>query len=383
MLGQNSSNTAVLRYFKALNLLQNNMKDSAIYELNFCNNDVQCMLLKGKIYFENGDYSKAIVTFKSASEKETKLSSYFLSLIYAELGFAEESVFWLEKYFENKNPEFYSQIIANKEFENINKSAEWKNFWAAKRYSKDYEKLEEINYLITTQKYDDAFVELEKIKTPSITFLKNYYYALIYNNINDNNKAKKYIELSISVNSNFIKSNELKLKIEKEDKDYKNCNKTVDKLFEIDQYNPQHLVEKAEICYHLKDYSTAEKYISNYTNYFPSDEVAQYLKVQILTNNKKPLEALKTLNVLIESHPKSEYFEQRANIHYDFENWDFARKDYSMALDISPNNAEVNYKMAMCYYRQNNIEKACHYCEKAANAKHRQAARFYYENCGK
>ena len=384
IFAQSNIDNNLSRYFKALNYMQNNIQDSAIYELNFCRNDIQCQILKGRIYFETGDYSNAIAVFKALSEKETRQSSWFLSLIYAEIGFAEESVYWLNKYFENKTPLFYSQIITNKEFENINKSYEWKDFWSERRYSKDYEKLEEINYLINNNKHAEAISALENIKSSSISFLKNYYYALSYNNVNDNGNAKKYIELSIESNSNFIKSNELKLKIEKNNKDYKNCSKTIDKLIELDRYNPRYLVEKAEVCYYLKDYNIAEKYITGYVNYFPNDETAQYLKVQILISSKKPLEALKTLNTLIEISPlKSEYFEQRANIHYDFENWELARKDYSMALDISPNNPEVNYKTGMCYYNQNKLEKACHYCEKAANAKHRKAAEFYYGNCGK
>jgi TolA-binding protein len=52
-----------------------------------------------------------------------------------------------------------------------------------------------------------------------------------------------------------------------------------------------------------------------------------------------------------------------------------------MALDITPFQPEVYYKMGVCQFNLNNKEKACHSWKKAANMKNRDAAEMLFKYC--
>ena len=85
---------------------------------------------------------------------------------------------------------------------------------------------------------------------------------------------------------------------------------------------------------------------------------------------------------LIAQNPSNtDYFKVRGEIYYGYEMWDLAAYDFSMALDITPDDARLNYLMGMCRYYQATYEKACFYWRRAATGKLREAADMYYRYC--
>lgn len=370
------------KYFKALYYYENNLKDSALVELKFCRSEPQCAFFEAKILFEKGCFTEATSIYKDLLDKEPSESSFYLSLVYADMGFAEESVMWLEKYFEHKDPRFYSQIISNKEFENILRTPEWRGFWEVNRYSKNTEKYEEAIYLINTQKYENAISLISNIDGSSRSYLKNYLLALAYFESGNIKNANKYINLSVSSNSKNVNVLELKLKILKENKDYVASYDLNNNLLKIDKYDPQHILNQAEICYLLSYYDEAEKYIKEYVKYFIDNEKANFLKAQILTKQQKLSEALITLNHIIEKNPSvTEYFNLRADIYSVFESWNFAANDYSMVLDIDPVSPDTYYKIGICYFKLNQMEKACYAWKKATGLKNKDAKKMLNKYC--
>lgn len=381
VIGQGTDVLSV--YFKALNYYKQNNNDSALFILEKSNGDIQCDLFRGELYYKNADYTKAIAVFKLLSTKESVEASFYLSLIYAEMGFADESILWLEKYFSNNtSPRFYSQIISQKEFDNISRTPEWREFWNEKHYSKSYEKFEEIVYNINSKKYQDAILLLNSIENSSWNYYKNYLYASVYFYLGEYKDANRYVDLSIGSKGKFIDALRLKYDISKEIKDFNSCYDIVNKLLVLDMYNPEHILEKSEIYYLLSNFDEAENFINKYLSFFCNNEKANYLKAKILVDKKRPNEALPILNNLIKLNSLSiEYYTLRANVFYDFKSWDFAKNDYSMLLDINPNQSEVYYKLGMCYYHMNVSNKACYNWNKAMQMRHIEAKKMLYQYC--
>lgn len=139
-------------YFQALNFIETQKTDSAILILNSKPDCYQCQKLLSQIYYDNGDFLKSIRILKSVENLYPSETNFDLAKIFAKMGFAEESVAYLEKHFTHKNPKSYSEMLTYKEFEVINTSSDWRNFWSIERYSKNALKLEEAIYLSSQKK---------------------------------------------------------------------------------------------------------------------------------------------------------------------------------------------------------------------------------------
>ena len=369
-------------YWKALNYLNNNNPDSALIVLNSKDNCYECNKLRADIYLDQNDVLNAINIYKKLTDNLDSESYFMLSVIYAGLGFADESVAYLEKYFEFKNPKFYSEILSYKEFEMINNTFAWKEFWNGTRYSKNELKLEEAEYFIKTENYNSALEILESINYSSKREYIYYLIATIYFNYENFSQASKYVDLSLKSNSNFIPALYLLRDIQSIYQTFELAKQTNERLMNLDPYNQDIICKHAELLLNLDKPIEAEKYIDMYLKYFPDNESANYLKSLILIDGEDYRKALINLNILIEQNPSnSDYFVKRADIYYKLESWRFASNDYSMALDINPNLDQVWYLYGMCQFNLNDEKKACHAWQKSANMKNRKAAKMLYKYC--
>lgn len=115
-------------YYKALGYQQYNKNDSALLALSDCQDNLNCKILRAEIMYDNADINSALSELKNLYELSPEKSSILLARIYSNLGFAEESIYWLEKHFEHRNVMSYSEIISFGEFNQINRSSEWRKF---------------------------------------------------------------------------------------------------------------------------------------------------------------------------------------------------------------------------------------------------------------
>ncbi len=369
-----------VNYYKAEYYLSRNLLDSAFLILNDCSDD-RCIEFKIEILISQSNYSEAINLSKQLIKTNPASSNFKLAKIYACLSFADESVEYLKKYFELKDPLPYSQIIRENCFEQISRTSEWRNFWQNIRYNNYYEKLFESEYLINTGNYDDAKKLLSE-NFGSYQYLKFYQLSLIDYQKNEFSSAYKQINQSLSIKKNYIPALMLKYEIEFHLNDFQNALKTKEQLLKIDKYNSIHLYDYAEINYKTKEYSKALNFINIFIKCFPKNENALFLKAQILEAKEDYKNALIVANELLNINTsKTEYFNLRANIYYSLSIWDFALKDFTMSLDIDPYDAEIWKKTGDCYFNMNFKEKACYAWRRAASMKNNEAGRMYFKEC--
>ncbi|MDR2835912.1 MAG: hypothetical protein LBV69_06940, partial [Bacteroidales bacterium] len=94
-------------------------------------------------------------------------------------------------------------------------------------------------------------------------------------------------------------------------------------------------------------------------------------------------DALIALNSLISDNSifSNDCYLLRADIFYDYGQWNLAKNDYSMYLDFYPKQADVYYKTGMCWLNLRMTEKACYNLKKAVQLRYVKAQRKYYDNC--
>ncbi len=370
-------------YFKALYYNDKEMSDSAIIQLDKCQNDPYCIMMKADILLKNNDFSEALVLYKSVIDILPSEACYSISVLYSQMGFAEESLAWLEKHFEYKNPKPYSEINKNPAFENISRTSEWREFWEVKRYSPKYEKLSEASYLIHSGNFNEAILMLQNEEFGSLNYEKHTLLSKAYLKTGNTNAASTNIDISLNYNSKNAEALAIKYDLEKQNKNFQKAKEISSLLMKYDSHNPVNLYNLAEICRLNGNADEALSYISQFLACFPDNEAALFQKVQILNDSKDYKNALIELNKLIEKNTSvKEYFIMRADIYYILESWQFASDDYSMALDIYPFLPEVYYKMGVCYFNNNFTDKACHAWQKAANMKNKESVEMLFRYCG-
>lgn len=369
-------------YYKAIGFIESGKTDSAFFSLDDCTDNPDCLNLKAEILINSGDYSLAQIVLKNNPIKNNPDSYILMARIYAASGFAEESVFWLEKHFETRNVLSYSQINSFKEFDQIKNTAEWRKFWETPRYNKNQESLFEAEYLIKSEQNTEAIALLNSSDFGSRDYIKATLLAEIAFNEGSHSTATNYLNKSLSTNPEYVKALDLRYRICIAQKDYALAEKTATDLMKYNSKNPENLLKYSEACLLNNKNTEALFYANLFCECFPQNEDAFYLKTRIQFNENDYRNAIISINRLIEINPsEKEYFALRGLAYYNLESWQFARFDFAMALDIDPNQSELLYKMGMCWHELGFDEKACSWWQKAANRKHRSAAEMLFKYC--
>lgn len=206
--------------------------------------------------------------------------------------------------------------------------------------------------------------------------------AKIYFNEGTTNAALKSVNLALADKPNFDKALELKCLISFASKNYNDAYNVGLSLIRLYPENPENLLKYSESCLMIGNNTEALKYTSIYCECFPENEEALYLKTRILVNDNDYRNALISLNKLVLLNPsKKEYFVLRGTAYYNLESWQFAREDFSMALDIDPKLVDVMFMTGVCWHELGFDNKACRWWQKAAGRNHREAAKLLFRYC--
>ena len=365
-------------YFRAQNFVMHGENDSAV-AIWQSHEDTDVFLTCLADYLITAEeYSQALNVSRKLENLNPTETQFCMARIYAGMGFSDESVEYLGKHLAGKNARTYSQIIRCKEFENINRTPEWREFWETPRYSKSDEAFADVEYNISQRHYDYA-IEMLDAMTNTKSSRRNYLYAKAYWGMENYAQAMKYVELANPKDKAVVA---LRFAIQKALGNYAAAYETGKSLLAVDRYNAENLLDFADVCMHQKKYLEARRYTGRYLQCFPDNEKALYLDARLALFSEFKDDALVEVSQLIAQNPSNtEYFKMRGELYYDYSMWDLASYDFSMALDITPDDARLNYLLGMCWYNRASLEKSCFYWRRAATGKSRDAAEMYYMYC--
>lgn len=365
-------------YFRAQNFVLHGETDSAVAIWQKHEDNEMFLLCLADYLIDTEQYSQALEASRRLENLNLTEAQFRMARIYAGMGFAEESVEYLGKHLSGKEARTYSQIIRCKEFESINRTLEWREFWETPRYSKSDEAFADVEYNISQEHYDYA-IEILDAMSNTKSSRRNYLYAKAYYGMENYVQAMKYVDQANSKDKEVVA---LRFAIQKASGNYASAYETGKSLLAVDRYNAENLLDFADVCMHQKKYLEARRYTGRYLQCFPDNEKALYLDARLALFSEFKDDALVEVSQLIAQNPSNtEYFKMRGELYYEYSMWELASYDFSMALDITPNDARLNYLMGMCWYNRASIEKSCFYWRKAATGKSREAAEMYYQYC--
>jgi tetratricopeptide (TPR) repeat protein len=141
-------------------------------------------------------------------------------------------------------------------------------------------------------------------------------------------------------------------------------------------------IKRAKAYEQLKEYKPAIRNVVTYLKYFEKDREATALCGNLHYLNENYIEALKYFNKNLnvdKSNP--EYYKDRGKTYLKSKTYKYAISDFSMALDLSPNDGEAYLLMGIANFATGDKEEACLDWEQAKKNGEVSAIEYLLEHC--
>jgi tetratricopeptide (TPR) repeat protein len=345
--------------------------------------DGRLLLERAETYLSGGKYSEAIADYNSINLLNRQSGEYGLAKAYALKGDAATSVYHLEMNMKSPFRKSEKEILLDPAFRKIENQPEWRRFWKGEWYSLTEKSISEIEYYTSQGRVDDAASILTGLK-------RNYpdEEAVKYGESLINISAGKYAE-AVKTLSDLLASspdNEKYLRLlamaQSGSSNAAGASLTYSKMLDLEIADADLYIQRAE-CYRKtgeteKAISDIEKYLSLY----PEDRVALSMAGKLNFLSGDNIAALRYFSENLRIHPNDPAcYVDRANSYFSSKSWNWAIKDYSMALDLEPGNSEVWLNKGISLLNSGKKDDACHDFREAFNRGNKRATEYISRHC--
>jgi tetratricopeptide (TPR) repeat protein len=345
---------------------------------------------EGRLFLERADaklnlgsYNEAISDYTNANNLDNFSGEYGLARAYALMGDAANSVAHLEKSLKSPLRRSEKEIMLDPAFNKIENKPEWRSFWKKDWFTGAEKSIAEIEYCLSNGKTGDAsvaFAEFENNYQGSAAV--EYARALI------NLSSGKYQDVVKSVTS-LLESepaNEkylrLLAKAQEGSGNPSGATVTYSNLIGMEVPDAALFIQRAECYKKTGETAKAMADITRYLGIFPDSKSALSLAGKLESADGNNLEAIGYFTKNLQLHPGDpDCYIDRANSYSLSRSWDWAAKDYSMALDLSPGNPDAWLNKGIALVNTGNSEDACHDFRQALRLGNKRATEFISRYC--
>lgn len=330
-----------------------------------------------------GDYSAAISDYNEANKITPFSGEYGLSKIYALKGDAATSLYHLEMNLSSSFRKGEKEILLDPAFGPVENRSEWRQFWKKERYSLTERSLSEIEYYIAAGKLEESMAVLYDLK-------KSYLIDddILYAEALINLYAGKYNEV-VKISSGLIAlhpDNEKYLRIlAKAQTGASNpagASLTYTQLIGLGIVDAGLLILRADCFRKTGETDNALRDILKYLELYPENKAAISFAGKVEAVSGDNLKALEYFTNNLKLHPNDpECYIDRANSYFVSKSWDWAIKDYSMSLDLKPENSDVWLNKGIALLNSGREEDACHDFRKSLFLGNKRASDYISKNC--
>lgn len=340
-------------------------------------------LKRAEAFMASGDYSQAINDYNSANSVSPGSGEYGLARIYALKGDAATAVYHLELCLGSEYRRSEKEIMLDPSFSPVENRPEWRQLWRREIYSSVEKGIAEIEYNLSTGNISDAKTVLTSL-SGSYPGNDDLAYAGALISVSE----KKYPEALKTLDGLLanVPGNEKYLKLlalaQEASGNPAGASFTYSQLIAAGAGEPELLLLRAE-CYRKtgetdKALGDVEKFIDLY----PGDKKALSRAGRLSAASGDNLKALTYFSENLRLHPNdAECYIDRANSYFVSKSWDFAAKDYSMALDLQPGNPDAWLNIGIVRLSMGKKEDACFDFRKAFGQGNKKAAEYLSKNC--
>ncbi len=343
----------------------------------------QSIFNRGKCHFFSNEYNLAESDFTEAKTNNINEANLWLAKLFAKNINPISSVKYLQEYLTKASPFEAQAAIADSIFKSIYFSNEWFNLVSQRESNSFDQAMKDLSYAKKTNNYTEASKRINELiaEDQDNAYL---YYARAQVYLANNNLPLAIVDFNKSYQ---LKPDDIVLKEQLADafaqnKAYKKAQPLYDELYSDHPEEFNNYIKAAQNALYANEAEKAQKYIDAYLIYFNTDSDALFISSQINYSLENYLSALRSINkLLLNETPKEEWYLLRGKCYFATGTYKYANADFSMALDLDPNDPEANLYMGKTYQKTGKMDRACYFMKKASKAGSREAQIFIIDNC--
>jgi tetratricopeptide (TPR) repeat protein len=329
------------------------------------------------------DYSDAIRDLNEANKITPSSGEYGLSRVYAAKGDVATSLYHLELSMKSSYRRSEKEIMLDPAFSQIDSRPEWRQFWKKEWYSLAEKNLSEIEYYVASGKIDESRSVLTDLKKNATNDEDVMYAEALINLLSGKTgDAVRGISGLVAANPGNEKYLRLLAKAQSASGNPAGASETYSQLFNAGVADADLLILRAECYRKTGESDRALKDVEKYLDLYPENKAALSLAGKVEASSGDNIKALDYFSRNLKLHPNDpECYIDRANSYFVSKSWDWAIKDYSMSLDLSPVNSDAWLNKGIALLNSNKVEDACHDFKRALTLGNKRASEFVSNYC--
>lgn len=338
---------------------------------------------RAEAYIITGNYSEAISDFNEANKLLPFSGEFGLSRIYALKRDAATSLYHLEMNLKSPFKKSEKEVMLEPSFAVLENSPEWRQFWKKERYSSAEKAFAEIEYNISTGKIEDSRIILSGLKGKNEADEDVLYYEALINL--GSGKASEAVRTVSSLTLNYPDNEQylrLLARAQTESANPSGASVTYSHLVDLGIADAELFVLRAACYRKTGESEKAIKDIERYLEFYPENKKALSLAGKIESAAGDNLKALEYFSTNIKLHPNDALcYSDRAGSYFISGSWNMAIDDYSMSLDLNPENPDSWLNKGISRINIGKTDDACHDFRRAYSLGSKRATEYLSKYC--
>jgi len=345
--------------------------------------DAGMLLVRGDIFLKAGRINDARRDFTLAENLQHGSGIYGLARCAAAEGDARAATAWLETHLKSPQRKSEPEILLDDSFKSLSSSAEWKSLWK-KDWYKGYERKSwEIEQYLKANRTDMGVATWEDLKAvyPDMPVTDYCEARILMSRGKFSDAAGILAKLTADAEVPALWNYTL-AEAYAGAGNYYAAATTYGKLIDAGYPDPQLLIDRSRMLVRAGDRDAARRDLGRYLAIDPDDTGALGLIGKIYAEEGAIFEALPYLNTNIDKHPgEASAYSLRGDAWMAARTWDKATEDYSMSLDLNPEDGTANLNMGIALINSGKAEEACYYLRKAKAMGEKDATQYLAKYC--
>lgn len=341
------------------------------------------LTVRGDIFIKASRINEARRDFMAAENMRQGAGMYGLARCAAAEGDAKAAAAYLEAHLKSQYRKGEPEILLDNTFRKVSSSPEWKALWKKEWYRGYERKSWEIDHYLRIGRSDLAAESWRELSAqyPDMPVTDYCNARIIMDKGRYRDAAEILAQLTVSKDTPPSWLYALAEARAGEGNWYAAAS-TYTRLMDAGHPDPQLLLQRSRMLIKAGDRDAAKRDLVKYISIDPDNTGALGLIGKTYAEEGAIYEALPYLNSNVEKHPgEPSAFRLRGDAWMAARSWEMAVEDYTMSLDLDPEDAAANLNLGIALINCGRTDDACHYLRKANKLGEKSASGYLARHC--
>lgn len=364
-------------------LLDRGMYGSVLEVSEQARDDYRILLMCGEAALRGGDYSLAAGYYNRADLLNDGSGQLGLARVYAAKGDAATAVYHLEQHLASRFREPERELLMDPFLMKIDENRLWIQLWKKDWYNTLEKGVAEVEYLVSRGRLNDAGEVANTFKglysgDPAVDYIGG---VLAYA-AGNYSEASSFLRKSLNGEKGRSRVWALYINSLSGEGEYYGVVRASEEASSLFPENIEFRISRAEGLMMTGDSDGAYRIATDLLQFYPDNGDLLKMAASLAGSSGNYPDALRYLSRNIENNRgDASAFSARGDLYMASGSYEFARYDYTMALDLNPLNAEVWYNKAKVLIYEERIDEACHDLKMALRYGNKKAAALINRHC--